>query len=123
MKTIKFTLVAAVAVVAFGLTIFLTKCKKNTEIVVVQVHDTLKGKSISGLCTYPDYTGTMVKAPGAVVSLYLGVSKTGTPVATAYADTAGNYTLPYLLPNNYFVFATYNTENKNNAKEIQGVNF
>src|SRR3990172_4164679 len=104
MKTFKFILAAAV--VTAGLTFFLTKCKKNTEIVVVQVHDTLKGKSVSGQCTYPNYAAAMVKAKGAVVSLYLGASKTGNPVATAYADTNGNYSLPYLLPNTYFVYAT-----------------
>jgi len=122
MKTIKvFTLIAAVA--AFGLTFFLTKCKKDTIIVVVQVHDTIKGKSITGNCTYPDYTGVQVPAPGAVISLYLGASKVGTPVATAYADASGNYSLPYLLPNNYFVWASFNNENQNNAKAIEGINF
>src|SRR3989304_4056596 len=90
---------------------------------LTEVHDTLFGKSITGLCTYPDFTGTVVNAPGAVISLYAGTSKTGTPVATAFADIAGNYTFPYLLPNNYFIFATYNTENQNTGKTIQGINF
>lgn len=122
MKTIYKTFLIA-TVVALGVMFFLSQCKKDEIIVVVQVHDTIYGKSISGLCTYPDFTGTPVKAKGAVISLYLGSSQTGNPVATAYADTNGNYILPYLLPNTYFVYATYNTENQNNAKPIEGINF
>jgi len=123
MKTInliKFVSIAAIAV--FGIVFTLSKCKKGTQIVVVQVHDTIKGKSISGVCKYPDFSGTMVIAPGSVVSLYLGSSKTGSPVATAYADASGNYSLPYLLPNTYFLYATYNTNNVN-YKPIEGINF
>jgi hypothetical protein len=119
MKTFKFILAAAA--VAVGLTFFLTKCKKNTEIVVVTVHDTIRGKSISGLCTYPNFSSTFVKAKGAVVSLYLGSTMTGNPVATAYADTNGNYILPYLLPNTYYLYARYNTDN--NYKLIEGIDF
>ncbi|MBI4930616.1 MAG: hypothetical protein HY841_07630 [Bacteroidetes bacterium] len=122
MKTLRITLTSFAAVAVFGFIFTLSKCKKDTIIVVVQVHDTLKGKSISGICKYPDYTGTMVAAPGSVVSLYLGSSKTGSPVATAYADASGNYSLPYLLPNTYFLFATYNTNNVN-YKPINGINF
>ena len=121
MKTIK--IVLATTIVAFGLTFFLTKCKKNTDVVVVQVHDTVQGKSITGICKYPDHAGTMIAAPGTVISLYLGSSVSGSPVATAYADANGNYEIPYLLPNNYFVFASYNTENQNNAKPIEGITF
>jgi len=123
MKTINlFKFVAIAAIAAFGIVFTLSKCKKGTQIVVVQVHDTIKGKSISGQCTYPNFSGTMVAAPGSVVSLYLGSSKSGSPVATAYADASGNYTLPYLLPNTYFVYAAYNTANTN-FKPINGIDF
>ena len=119
MKTIK--MILAAAIVAVGLIFFLTKCKKNTDVVVVQVHDTVYGKSISGMVKYPDYSGTLVKAPGTLVYLYLGTTVSGNPVATAYADTNGNYTFPYLLPNTYYLFAKYNTAN--NYKPIEGINF
>ena len=101
-----------------------TGCNKEVDTVTVtnDVHDTLKGKSISGACTYPDYAGAKVKAKGAVISLYTGTLKTGNPVATAIADTNGNYILPYLLPGSYYIYAIYNTENKN-AKEINGIDF
>src|ERR1035437_2352140 len=122
MKTIKFTLTSLVAVAAFGLIVSLSKCKNVHDIVVVQVHDTLKGKSITGICKYPDYTGTMVAAPGAVISLYIGSSVSGNPVATATSDASGNYKLPYLLPNNYYLYAAYNTANTN-YKPINGINF
>lgn len=109
----------------------MTSCKKEEPVtntvtvhdtVKVEVHDTLKGKSISGVATYLDYAKVKTNAKGAVMTLYLGASKTGSPVATAFADATGNYSFPYLLPNNYFVYAIYNTENKN-AKEIKGIDF
>lgn len=120
MKTIsRFTLIALVAAV---FTTFLTQCRKDTEVVVVPIHDTIYGKSITGLCTYPDYTGTPANAAGAVISLYIGTSTSGTFVATTTADENGNYTFPYLLANNYFLYATFNNENVN-YKEIEGINF
>src|ERR1035438_7180545 len=122
MKTIRFTLVSIVALAAFGLIFSLSKCKKETKVVVVPVHDTLKGKAITGNCTYPDYTGTMQPAKGAVVSLYVGTSVSGSPVAKTTADASGNYTLPYLLPGSYYLFATYNTANQN-FKPINGITF
>jgi len=109
---------------------FLTQCKKETETiteyihdtVTVQVHDTVFGKSISGTATYLDYNGVVTPAKGAVVNLYVGSSATGAIAATAFADASGNYTLPYLLPNNYFVYAKYNTVNTN-YRVINGINF
>lgn len=102
----------------------LTYCKKETETqtVTVTVHDTLKGKAISGLVTYPDYTGTAAQAKGAVINLYVGSSVSGSPVATTFADANGSYSLPYLLPGSYFLTAKYNTENTN-YRYVNGVNF
>src|ERR1035441_4912860 len=122
MKTIRITLFSIVAIAAFGLIFSLSKSKKETKVVVVPVHDTLKGKSIIGNCTYPNYVGTMVPAKGAVVSLYLGTSVSGSPIAKTTADSSGNYNLPYLLPGSYYLFATYNTVNVN-YKPINGINF
>ncbi|MBI4947356.1 MAG: carboxypeptidase regulatory-like domain-containing protein [Bacteroidetes bacterium] len=122
MKTIKITLTSIVALAAFGLIFSLSKCKKEVQVVPVTVHDTIKGKSISGSCTYPDYTGAMVAAKGAVISLYLGSSVSGSPVATTTSDASGNYTLPYLLPNTYYLYAVYNTANAN-YKPINGIEF
>ncbi|MBI2968296.1 MAG: hypothetical protein HYY40_10865 [Bacteroidetes bacterium] len=93
------------------------------DTITVQVHDTLRGKAISGNCTYPDFSGVQTIAAGAVISLYLGTSVSGNPVATAIADINGNYLLPYLLPNNYFIYAIYNTENQNVKAAIEGINF
>jgi polyisoprenoid-binding protein YceI len=114
-----------------GITV-LNQCKKDTETVTntvtvhdttyVNVHDTAYGKSISGSATYLDYSGVVTPAKGAVISLYLGTSATGNVVASAFADASGNYVLPYLLPNSYFVYAEYNTDN-NNARVIDGINF
>ena len=113
-------------VLAMGSLVFLSQCKKETEIVektiTVTVHDTINGKAISGLATYPDYQGTTTPAAGAVVSLYLGTSATGNVVATAFADASGNYRFPYLLPGAYFIYAKYNTDNQN-YKPIEGINF
>jgi hypothetical protein len=122
MKTIRLILTSLVAVAAFGFIFSLSKCKKQHDIVVVQVHDTLNGKSITGLCTYPDYSGTMVPAKGAVISLYIGSSVSGNPVATVTSDASGNYKLPYLLPNSYYLYAKYNTANAN-YKPINGIDF
>ncbi|MBL0258351.1 MAG: hypothetical protein IPQ03_12855 [Bacteroidetes bacterium] len=69
----------------------------ETQTVTVTVHDTLKGKAISGLVTYPDYTGTAAQAKGAVINLYVGSSVSGSPVATTFADANGSYSLPCLL--------------------------
>lgn len=92
MKT--FGIMAFPVIVAGGLIFSLSNCKKEKEIVTetvyVNVHDTIKGNDIAGLCTYPDYTNTMVPAKGAVLSLYTGSSATGTPVATTFADQSGN---------------------------------
>src|ERR1035437_2320708 len=124
MKTIKFfRLFSITAIVAVGLIFSLSNCNREKEIVVVTVHDSIKGKDITGLCTYPDYTNTMVPAKGAVLSLYTGSTATGTPVATAFADASGNYAFKYLVPGNYFIKATYNTENVNYKDMLHGINF
>jgi polyisoprenoid-binding protein YceI len=127
MKTFKTLSVIALSIVG---AIFLSKCKKDTETITntvhdttfVNVHDTAYGKSISGSATYLDYNGVVTPAKGAVVNLYLGSSASGSIVASAFADASGNYKLPYLLPNTYFVYAKYNTANVN-YKGIEGINF
>ena len=124
MKTMKlFRLFSITAIVAVGLVFSLSNCKREKEIVVVNVHDTLKGKDITGLCTYPDYTNAMVPAKGAALLLYTGSSATGTPVATAFADALGNYSFRYLLPGSYFITAAYNTDNVNYKDQLHGINF
>jgi len=138
MKTMKlFRIMAIPAIVAIGLILSLANCKKpekeivtetvyvpvhDTTIVTINVTDTVNGKNITGACTYPDYTGALLPAKGAVLSLYSGTSATGTPVLTAFSDQSGNYSLKYLVPGSYFLTALYNTENQNKGI-IQGVNF
>ncbi|MCX6311420.1 MAG: hypothetical protein NT084_07250 [Bacteroidetes bacterium] len=119
-KTIRF--LVPTAILAFMLVLLFPQCKKDTQIVVVTVHDTISGKTISGHCTYPDFTNNFVTAKGALISLYLGTSVSGNPVATAIADSLGNYQLPYLLPNTYYVYAKYNTANQN-FRIIDGIDF
>ncbi len=122
LKILKITTVAAAF--AVGLIFTFTKCRKDIVVVPVPIHDTLFGKTISGLVQYPDFGNVTQLAKGAVVSLYSGSSKSGSPVATAFADSMGSYSFPYLLPGNYFIWATYNTKNKNNPKApIEGINF
>ena len=73
--------------------------------------------TISGTVTYPNFTGTAVAAPGAVV--YLQIDGTGQTTAhdmSTIADASGNYTFKNLLPGNYFVFASYNSNNTNISK-------
>ncbi|OFY85081.1 MAG: hypothetical protein A3F72_04870 [Bacteroidetes bacterium RIFCSPLOWO2_12_FULL_35_15] len=106
-----------------GLVFSLSNCKREKEIIVVNVHDTLKGKDITGLCIYPDYTNAMVPAKGAALLLYSGSSATGSAVASAFSDSLGNYSFKYLLPGTYFVTATYNTDNVNYKDFLHGINF
>ncbi len=120
MNAYKFLSLTVLVAMVFSL----TYCKKDTETqtVTVTVHDTLKGKAISGDVTYPDYTGAATPAKGAVINLYVGSSVSGNPVATTFADANGAYSLPYLLPGSYFLTAKYNTENTN-YRYVNGVNF
>src|SRR4051812_14908491 len=105
----------------------LSQCKKDTETVTntvhdtinvsthdtlvvndsvyIYVHDTALGKTVSGNATYPDYLGSQVAAKGGVVYLYVGGSKSGPIGASAIIDASGNYSLPFLLPGNYFLYA------------------
>ena len=151
MKTMKiFRLMTIPAIVAAGLIFSLSNCKKEKEIVkenvyvnvhdtthlvvhdttrihdstnvYISVHDTLKGKNITGVCTYPDYTNTMIAAKGTVLSLYLGTTGTGIPIITTFADLTGSYAFKYLLPGTYFLTAKYNTDNQNRSA-INGVTF
>lgn len=126
------------ALIALGLVISLSNCKKEKEIVkenvyvnvpvhdttqvIINIHDTLTGKNISGTCTYPDFTNTMVPAKGTVLSLYVGSTGTGTPIETAFADLSGNYSFKFLIPGTYFLTAHFNTDNQNRSP-IKGVNF
>src|SRR5690349_9334172 len=122
MKAYK-SLIMLCLVAVFGL--MLSQCKKDTETVTNTVHDTThvtdsvylyihdsaSGKTISGTAMYPDYSGSQVAAKGGVVYLYVGGSKGGPIGASAVIDASGNYSLPYLLPGNYFLWASYNTDN------------
>ncbi len=125
--------------------VILSQCKKDTETITntihdtthvtihdtlvvndsiyVYIHDTALGKTVSGTATYPDFAGNLVPAKGAVVYLYVGSSASGPIGASAIADASGNYSLPYLLPGNYFIYALYNTENTNVRTPINGINF
>ena len=123
MKTMKlFRLFSLTAIVAVGLIFSLSNCKREKEIVVVTVHDSIKGKNISGLVTYPNYSGVTTNADGAVLTLYTGNTAIGTPVATTFADVTGNYTFKFLVAGNYCIKASYNTTNVNN-KGLDGVTF
>ncbi len=117
-----FRLFSLTAIVAVGLIFSLSNCKREKEIVVVTVHDSIKGKNISGLVTYPNYSGVTTNADGAVLTLYTGNTAIGTPVATTFADVTGNYTFKFLVPGNYCIKASYNTTNVNN-KGLDGVTF
>ena len=104
MKTIKFTVASFAVVAAFGLTLFLSKCKKDPPLMV-------KTYTISGLCTYPDYANAMVPAKGTVLTIFAGSDPN--PLATTFADASGNYKFMGLLPGPYSMKAKYNTENQN----------
>jgi hypothetical protein len=120
MKLFKSVILGSLAVT--GAFLF-SQCEDDDPIKeTVYVHDTAYGKSITGLVTYLDYNGATVAAKGAVVKLYLGNSASGNAVASTFADSSGQYTFPYLLPNNYFIHAKYNTANVN-ARVINGINF
>jgi hypothetical protein len=93
------------------------------DTVYIQIHDTTLGKTLSGYASYPNYTGGQVAAKGGVVYLYLGTSKSGPIGASAIIDASGNYTLPFLIPGNYFIWALYNTTNTNAGRDINGINF
>lgn len=124
-NTMKFLKITTFSVaIAAGLIFTFTKCRKDIVVVPVPIHDTLFGKAISGVAQYLDFNDNLQLAKGAVISLYAGSTKSGNPVETAFADSTGAYSFPYLLPGNYFVWATYNTKNINNTKTpIQGINF
>ncbi|MDP1726405.1 MAG: hypothetical protein Q8M15_06445 [Bacteroidota bacterium] len=132
--------------ILIGLMLCLSYCKKETKIVkeiihdttivtirdtinrylTVLVHDTIKGKAIIGNITYPDPVGTPAIASGAVVMLYMGSAQDPAKlVAMTFADATGNYKFPYLLPNAYFIFSKYNTDNQNYKmlSGLNGVNF
>ena len=118
MKTNKLFFIPFVLFMGMGFIFFLSQCKKDDPETVE-----VKGNMISGICTYPDVSGSQVAAGGAVISLYVGSSASGTKVATAVADANGNYSIPNLLPNTYFLTAIYNTENQNNKNPIAGITF
>lgn len=126
MKTIKkFILTPVIATVAIlGLFLLLSRCTKtNTVTKTVTVTDTI-GKAtynIVGNVTYPNMSGVMVPAKGAVLQLYVGTPG-GTPAATTYSDSSGNYSFNGLIAGTYVIDATYNTANTNN-NPINGINF
>jgi hypothetical protein len=119
--------------------IILSQCKKDTETITntihdttnvtitdsvyIYIHDSAAGKTISGTAMYPDLSGTLVPAKGAVVYLHVGSTVSGPIGASAIVDASGNYSLPYLLPGSYFLYAVYNTENTNLRTPINGINF
>lgn len=87
------------------------QCEKE---VIKEVEVSAAVYSISGNITYPDFSGSDVAAPGAVV--FLQVDGTGASTdydMSAVADASGNYSFTNLLPGNYFVWASYNTNNTN----------
>lgn len=129
-----------------GLMLCLSYCKKETKVVkeivhdttilvvhdtinttlTVYVHDTIRGKTILGSVNYPDPTGSPSIAKGAVVMLYLGtVQDPSKLVAITFSDASGNYKFPFLLPNAYFIYSKYNTDNQNYKmlSELNGINF
>jgi len=112
MKTIRFSLITAA--LAVGLTFSLSKCKKEPPIVVHTY-------SISGVCTYPDYTNAMVIAKGATLKLYVGTDPA--VLATTFSDSIGGYNFAGLLPGSYVIKADYNTDNTNKSVYLDGVNF
>ena len=115
MKTIRFTLTSVAVITALGLSVFLSKCKKEPPIVVHTY-------TISGLCTYPDYTNTMVPAKGATLKIFAGTDPG--VVATTFSDSTGHYNFARLLPGAYIIVASYNTDNQNKMNPpIQGINF
>lgn len=126
MKTMmRFLKITAFSIaIAVGIIFTFTKCRKDIVVVPVPIHDTVFGKTISGIAQYPDFDDVMQLAKGASVSLYSGSTKSGNPVATCFADSTGAYSFPYLLPGSYFVWAKYNTKNQNYEKSpIEGINF
>ncbi len=114
MKTIRFTLASLAVIAAFALIVTLSKCKKDNHPIIVGTY------IISGLCTYPDYTTTMVPAKGAVLQIYAGSDPN--PLTTTYSDASGNYKFINLVSGPYIIKAKYNTANQN-YKPINGINF
>lgn len=70
--------------------------------------------SISGVVTYPDFTGAAVPAAGAMVYMKLNSLEATTSFdVTAVTDVNGNYEFTGLEAGNYSLYAVYDTENTN----------
>lgn len=86
---------------------------------------TVETYTISGNVMYPDFSGSMQNAGGAVVFL----KKNATEATTNYdlvtvADASGNYSFEGLVDGDYWLFANYDTENLNvPAGRINGAVF
>ena len=80
---------------------------------------------VSGVVTYPDFSGTMQNAEGAIVYLV----KDATAASTAYdlttvVDGSGDFLFEGLEAGDYFLFVNYNTANTNIPEaRIKGINF
>ncbi|UCH15642.1 MAG: YceI family protein [Bacteroidales bacterium] len=102
-------------VIFTGMTILFTKCSKDDETVVA---------TISGKVTYISASGATMDAGGAVITVYKGTSA-GEEYMAIVANETGMYKVERVDAGDYFLVATYNTENVNNLKSdgVDGTTF
>lgn len=102
-------------VIFTGMTILFIKCSKEDETVVA---------AISGKVTYVSVSGTAMDADGAVITVYKGTSA-DEEYMTVVANESGMYKVERVDAGDYFLVATYSTENVNNLKSdgVDGMTF
>lgn len=100
MKTIK---TLSLFTLAIMVSIFLVKCNDDDSVTLYDV---------TGKVTYPDFSGSATDAAGAIV--YLGTTEGSMAYeASALADANGNYKFANLTAGDYFIWANYDTKNRN----------
>jgi len=116
MKKTKFIRAFFTVVVACGLIVFLSRCQRQIEPIVIGQF------TISGQVLYPNYNGTNVAAAGALLTIYSGSSDTGKSLATTFANASGNYQFMGLLSGPYHIDVTYNAYNTNSNNTGSNIN-
>ena len=110
MKTVK---LIPILTLLFSM-IFVVRCSDDAPAPLVK---------ISGKVTFTNAVGQTANAAGAVVYLAKSAVATTTYDQTAIADATGAYSFSNLSADNYYVNATYKTDNKNLTARLDGMSF